>query len=123
MAAAKENPFAKKSKDRKESQEALIDKAKENKAKSKPQKKEVVLNNNGTEKVLTKNGKYVGRPKTKNEPQKTINISVPVSLMEKVEVAKCKYNNNLTEYINAIIRADIETNMDKYNQLYELLNN
>lgn len=65
----------------------------------------------------------VGRPKVKTEPTKTINIAVPVSLMEKVEIAKCKYNNNLTEYINAIIRADIEANMDKYNQLYELLNN
>lgn len=67
--------------------------------------------------------KKVGRPKIKTEPTKTINIAVPVSVMEQVEIAKCKYHDNLTEYVNAVIKADLEKNMTDYQKLYELMNN
>lgn len=63
-----------------------------------------------------------GRPKVKTEGTKNINIAVPKSILRQVEIAKCKYNNNMTEYINAIIKADLEKNMEKYKQLYDLLN-
>ena len=70
-----------------------------------------------------KEKKPVGRPKIKTEPTKTINIAVPVSVMEQVEIAKCKYHDNLTEYVNAVIKADLEKNMSNYQKLYELMNN
>ena len=44
--------------------------------------------------------KKPGRPKTKTEETKTINIAVPVSVLEKIDIAKVCYGNNLTCYIN-----------------------
>ena len=64
----------------------------------------------------------VGRPKVKTEDTKNINIAVPISILSQVAIAKCKYNNNMTEYINAIIKADLEKNMEKYKELNDLLN-
>ncbi len=67
--------------------------------------------------------KKTGRPKTKEGEYKTINISVPVPVLEKMEVAKLKYGNNLTAYVNAVISADLEANYDKYMAIQEMLNN
>ncbi len=72
--------------------------------------------------VSTTTKKKVGRPKVKTEPTKNINIAVPESILRQVDIAKCKYNNNMTEYINAVIKDDLEKNMEKYKQLYDLLN-
>ena len=66
--------------------------------------------------------KPVGRPKVKNGEYKTINISVPVDVLKKMEVAKLKYGNNLTAYVNAVIKADLDANYDKYVELQTLLN-
>ncbi len=66
--------------------------------------------------------KKVGRPKVKTEPEKTINISVPVSLLEKMNVAKAKYSNNLTRYVNAVIEADLDANYEKYLKIQKILN-
>lgn len=77
---------------------------------------------NGKPKTKTKNGKYVGRPKTKTEVTKTINIAVPVSVLEKLDSVKVCYGNNLTQYINKLIEKDIESNYDSYKQIADSLN-
>lgn len=69
-----------------------------------------------------KTGKPVGRPKVKEGEYKTINISVPVEMLEKMDVAKLKYSNNLTAYVNAVIEADLNANFEKYKKLQEILN-
>ena len=53
---------------------------------------------------------------------KTINIAVPVSLLDKVNIAKLKYQNNLTKYINHLIEQDLEKNFENYQALAELMN-
>ena len=63
----------------------------------------------------------VGRPKTKFEPCKTVNISIPESVLADIDIAKAKYKDNLTEYINAIIKKDLAENMKEYRRLYALL--
>lgn len=55
-----------------------------------------------------------GRPRTKTEDEKIINIAVPVSIYEKMNLAKLQYNNNLTLYINTLIEQDLTKNLDKY---------
>lgn len=67
--------------------------------------------------------KKAGRPKTKTEPCKTINVAVPVSVMEQIEIAKAKYHGNLTEYVNAVIAKDLKQNMTEYQKISDLLNN
>lgn len=66
--------------------------------------------------------KKTGRPKVKEGEYKTINISVPVDVLKLMEVAKLKYGNNLTAYVNAVIKADLDANYEKYQQLQELMN-
>ena len=69
-----------------------------------------------------KSKKKTGRPKVKKGEYKTINISVPVDVLKLMEVAKLKYGNNLTAYVNAVIKADLDANYEKYQQLQELMN-
>lgn len=64
----------------------------------------------------------VGRPKIKTEPTKTINIAVPVSVLEKLDTVKVCYGNNLTQYINKLIEKDIEANYDNYKNIADSLN-
>ena len=68
-----------------------------------------------------KKGK-VGRPKTKTEETKTINIAVPVSVLEKLDTVKVCYGNNLTQYINKLIERDIEANYENYKHIADSLN-
>ena len=64
-----------------------------------------------------------GRPKTRTEPVKIANIAIPESVYSKVsDYALSIYNNNLTEYINALIRKDLEKNLKKYKEVVEVLN-
>ena len=67
--------------------------------------------------------KKPGRPKTKTEETKTINIAVPVSVLEKIDIAKVCYGNNLTCYINRLIKKDIEANYEEYKNIINSLNN
>ena len=69
-----------------------------------------------------KEKRKVGRPKTKTEDTKTINIAVPVSVLEKLDTVKVCYGNNLTQYINKLIEKDIEANYDNYKQIADSLN-
>lgn len=75
----------------------------------------------GTPKKKTINGKYAGRKKVKTEPEKVINIAVPVSLYDSMNIAKLKYNNNLTAYVNDLIQKDISKNLDTYKEIQRLL--
>ena len=74
------------------------------------------------EKDPPKAKKKTGRPKVKMGEYKTINISVPVETLAKMEVAKVKYGNNLTAYVNAVIKADLDANYERYEELQKLLN-
>lgn len=56
----------------------------------------------------------LGRPRTKTEDEKIINIAVPLSVYKKINVAKIQYNNNLTLYINSLIERDLNENLEKY---------
>lgn len=69
-----------------------------------------------------KKKKKAGRPKIKEGEYKTINISIPVPVLEQMEVAKLKYGNNLTAYVNAVIKADLDKNYEKYLQLQTIIN-
>lgn len=64
--------------------------------------------------------KRAGRPKTKTEDCKTINIAVPVSVLEKMDVAKAMYNGNLTLYINKLIEKDLEANYQRYEEFAKM---
>lgn len=74
------------------------------------------------EKEMNAKQKRPGRPKVKTEECKTINIAVPISVLEKIEIAKCKYHGNLTEYVNAAIKKDLEAHFEEYKKIYELMN-
>ncbi len=76
-------------------------------------------NNENQDKVK----KRPGRPKTKTEETKTINIAVPVSVLEKMDIAKVCYGNNLTCYINRLIEKDIKANYEEYKNIINSLNN
>lgn len=69
-----------------------------------------------------KTKRKVGRPKTKTEETKTINIAVPVSVLQKLDTVKICYGNNLTQYINKLIEKDIEANYDNYKHIADSLN-
>ena len=58
-----------------------------------------------------------GRPKTKTDPERTINIAIPVEVLEKVDIAKVCYGNNLTAYVNAVIKADLEAHLEEYERI------
>lgn len=73
-------------------------------------------------KKVEESPKKVGRPKVKTEPCKTINVAIPVSVLDKIEIAKAKYHDNMTEYINAIIAKDLDDNMKDYKKIYDLIN-
>lgn len=71
-------------------------------------------------KTEAKPKKKVGRPKTKTEECKTVNIAIPISLLEQVNVAKKIYNDNMTLYINKLIERDLEENSEKYKLFAEM---
>ena len=62
-----------------------------------------------------------GRPKVKEGDYRTINISVPVPMLEQMEIAKLKYGS-LTAYANHAIQADLDANYQKYLEIYKMIN-
>lgn len=62
-----------------------------------------------------------GRPRKKTEPEKMINIGIPESLYQKMEVAKICYGNNMTQYIRKALEKDIELNYQKYQEMANML--
>lgn len=65
----------------------------------------------------------VGRPKTKIEDTKTINIAVPISTLDKINEVKVCFSNNLTQYINKLIEKDLDSNYENYKNIADSLNN
>lgn len=76
---------------------------------------------NQTEKP-TEEPKKVGRTKTKVEGTKTVNIAIAPDTLEKINVAKICYHNNMTEYINTLIQRDLEQNFKEYQTIVNTLN-
>ena len=74
------------------------------------------------EEPKTKATKRKGRPKTKTEATRTINVAIPVSMLEKIDTAKICYGNNLTLYINKLIERDIDANYENYKNIADNLN-
>ena len=48
--------------------------------------------------------------------------SLILKLIEKMEIDKVKHGNNLTRYVNAVIKADLDANYEKYLKLQEIMN-
>ncbi len=67
--------------------------------------------------------KKVGRPKVKTEEETVINIAIPVSVIEKMNIAKACYGGNLTKYVNAVIVKDLSEHYSQYLTINNSLNN
>lgn len=66
--------------------------------------------------------KKVGRPKVKTEEETLINIAVPLSVYEKMNIAKACYGGNLTKYVNSVIAKDLQENYSEYLAINNRLN-
>lgn len=63
-----------------------------------------------------------GRPRVKPEGEyKKINIAVPIEVYNQMVIAKFKFSDNMTEYVNAVIQKDLSENMELYEQIQKLL--
>ncbi len=63
-----------------------------------------------------------GRPRKRTEPYKILNIGVPVSVYEDVyQYALPLYDNNMTVYINTLIKKDLEANIDSYKKVSAMM--
>lgn len=62
-----------------------------------------------------------GRPKTKTEPDKQINIRIPCSVLQEWDEIKPIFGNNITLYINKLITNDLEKNKSEYLELLDKL--
>lgn len=62
-----------------------------------------------------------GRPRTKTEDDKQINIRVPLSVLDQWEQIKPAYGGNLTKYINKLIEKDLKENYEKYIDIIGML--
>lgn len=80
-------------------------------------------NENRPETPAKKSKGKVGRPKTKTEETKTINIAVPVSTLDRINEVKVCFGNNLTQYINKLIENDLASNYENYKHITDSLNN
>lgn len=65
--------------------------------------------------------KKVGRPKTKQGEFKTINIAVPIEVLNELKNVKEVYQGNLTLYINKLIEKDLSDNYNKYLEIVDNL--
>lgn len=69
----------------------------------------------------TKPKRKPGRPKRKVGDYELINISVNVKLLEKLNIAKAKFNDNLTAYVNYCLEQDLEAHFDEYKAFHDQL--
>ena len=92
------------------------------KIKLKPKKKENIEPDVKTEPVeIDTPVKRRGRPKSKKEPDRQVNIRVPLSIMAEWDEIKSVYGNNLTQYINKLILADLKANKQMYLEIVQKL--
>lgn len=81
----------------------------------------VKSNTDSNLKNKTAQKRKVGRPKVKTEDTKNVNVAIPISTLEKMEIAKECYSKNLTLYINTLIEKDLQENFSKYQAICEQL--
>lgn len=69
--------------------------------------------------------KRPGRPVTKDVKNscRTVNIAIPISLLDKWNNIKIIHNNNFTEYITKLIQKDMDSNYEQYLKIVQLLKN
>ena len=69
--------------------------------------------------------KRPGRPVTKNikENYKTVNIAMPIELLEKWKEVKRACGGNMTDYITKLVEKDMEANYETYKEIINRLNN
>ena len=69
--------------------------------------------------------KKPGRPVTKNikENYKTINVAMPIELLEKWKEVKRACGGNMTDYITKLVEKDMEANYEAYKEIINTLNN
>lgn len=66
-----------------------------------------------------KEKKKPGRPK-KGDVKK-VSLSIPMELQEGIETAAgLLFNGNKTEYINSLIKKDLEVNLEKYEEFKKI---
>lgn len=66
-----------------------------------------------------------GRPRTKDVKNtcKTVNVAVPITLLNQWEDIKIVHGSNLTGYITKLIEKDMDANYERYKQIVNSLNN
>lgn len=77
------------------------------------------------EKPPVKQKRKVGRPKTKDIKNtcKSINVAVPITLLDKWEDVKIVHGSNLTGYITKLIERDMNANYERYKEIADDLKN
>lgn len=58
----------------------------------------------------------------KKEYTKNVNVAIHLDTFAKMEIAKAKYGNNITKYINTLVEKDLEANYETYKNIYDILN-
>lgn len=96
----------------------------ESQGKTEMQKKEVSQSQHTVEvqKDMSESQRKLGRPKTRTEEMRTINVAIPMSVFKKLDVAKACYGNSITRYVNKAIERDLESNYSKYESIFNNLN-
>ena len=64
--------------------------------------------------IIEQEKRKQGRPKTKTEAEHRLGVGIPLSLWEKVEVAKKCYGDNARLYIVKLIERDLAANYEEY---------
>lgn len=62
-----------------------------------------------------------GRPKTKTEDDRQVNVRIPLSVIAQWEEIQLVYGGNFTRYINKLIVEDLERNKQLYADIIEML--
>ena len=63
-----------------------------------------------------------GRPKTRTEEVKILNIAIPLSVYNNMnDHAVALFGNNMTEYINSLIKKDLDINLDNYKKISAMM--
>lgn len=77
------------------------------------------------EKTSEKQERKVGRPITKDIKNtcKNVNVTVPITLLDKWEEIKIVHGSNLTAYITKLIEKDMDANYEHYKELSDSLKN
>lgn len=76
-------------------------------------------NGNAVKPHETVSERRVGRPRKKLGEYRSITIELSEELINMANIAKIKYNNNLTFYIQTLIENDIKAHKAEYKEIYQ----